>query len=292
VTNSFVEQPLRVRIEALMSAGAYDDPKAIVLADFSGPTAAEWKSNSAAGVTFSLGAGPAAAALVATSAGQVPRNAAWARLEKKFTPPLNLKEHQALGLWIEGDGLGELVALRLESPQHLAFGAVADRYLAVDFTGRRLVTLVETESERWSDYVWNDGKSAYNTYRETIDFGAVESASVWCQNLPPGRETQCRLGPIKALPMVAGTLKDPALAINGTTLVFPVEIASGGWLECTSVDDCALYDAKGALVKKVTPRGVLPRLRAGQNDAIFSCTLAEGPSPRAKVTIFCRGDEL
>jgi hypothetical protein len=292
MTNPFVAQPLRVRIEALMSAAAYDEPKAVVLADFSGAPAAEWKPSSAAGVTVSLRAGADGVALVATNAGQVPRHAAWARFDRKFTPLLNLKAHQALGLRIEGDGLGELMAIRLESPQHLAFGAVADRYLDVDFTGKRLVTLVETESARWNDYVWNDGKSGYNIYRETIDFGKVESASVWVQNLAPGKETQCRIGPIKAIPMVSATLKDPAIAVNGNTAFFPVEIPSGGWLECASTDDCTLYDAKGAVLSKVIPRGVLPSVRAGQNEAVFSCAPANGPSPRARLTIFCRGDEL
>src|SRR6185503_2850381 len=157
-------------------------------ADFSGADAAQWSRRSAEGVSFTVSAaredgGLAAGVLAATNSGAVARNAAWVRLEKRFEPVLNLKERQALGVWIEGDSLGEVVAFRLESPRPVAFGAVADRYVTVDFTGRRFVTLVETESARWSDFVWNDGKGVYNVYRETIDFGAIESASVWLQNL-------------------------------------------------------------------------------------------------------------
>ena len=123
---------------------------------------------------------------------------------ERFSPLLNLKERQALGIEIEGDGSGALIAIRLESPRAIAYGAIADRYITVDFTGRRFFTLVETESSRWSDYVWNDGKGAYNAYRETIDFSAVESVSVWLQNIPPGRETRCGLGPVRALPLRTG----------------------------------------------------------------------------------------
>ncbi len=70
---------------------------------------------------------------------------------------------------------------------------------------------IETESARWSDYVWNDGKWLYNVYRETIDFGTVESVSIWYNNLPKGQEAECIIGPIKALPMVACTVKNPAV---------------------------------------------------------------------------------
>lgn len=55
--------------------------------------------------------------------------------------------------------------------------------------GPRLFTLVETESARWSDYVWNDGKWLYNVYRETIDFAAVESVSVLYNNLPENKQS-------------------------------------------------------------------------------------------------------
>ena len=171
-------------------------------------------------------------------------------------------------------------------------GAVADRYLTVDFTGRRFFTLVETESTRWSDYVWNDGKWLYNVYRETIDFGAVESITVGFQDLPSGKEVKCRLGPIKALPMQAATVKDPAITLNGMTVVFPLEMASGGWIECNGPDDCTLYGPTGEMLKKVILRGVLPALQAGDNAIQLACQPVQGPSPRVRVTVFCRGEEL
>jgi hypothetical protein len=203
-----------------------------------------------------------------------------------------LKGQQALGLWVEGDGLGEILAIRLESPRHLAFGAVADRYLTVDFTGRRLVALVETESARWSDYVWDDGKSAYNVYRETIDFGAVESVSVGFQNLPPGKEAKCRLGPVKALPMVPGTVKNPTITINGTAVELPVEMTSGCWVELDGPETGTLYGPKGERLQAVGPGVPWPMLQAGDNAVQFSCSPGTGPSPRVRVTVFCRGELL
>jgi hypothetical protein len=296
-TNPFPEQAMKVRIEALMSAGSNDDPGAIVVGSLAGEDAAGWKASAARGVVVSLASGASdggspGGLITATNSGQVARRAAWARYRKQFKPALNLKERQALGIWIEGDGQGEIVAVRLESPRPVAFGALADRYVTVDFIGRRWFTLVETESARWSDYTWNDGKELYNVYRETIDFGAVESVEIWCQNLPPGKEVKCAVGPVKAVPMLPGTLKEPAITVNGATTAFPAELTSGSWLECNGPDDCILYGAKGEVLGKATPSGRLPILRAGPNQVQFSCAPAKGPSPRVKVTLFTHGQEL
>ena len=127
----------------------------------------------------------------------------------------------------------------------MAYGAIADRYVTVDFTGPRYLTLVETESSRWSDYQWNDGKGSYNAYRETIRFDAVSAVSVWCQNLPPGRTVKCRVGPIKALPMLPARLRNPALTVNGERVEFPTELPLGGWLEYEGGSHFAVFGSKG-----------------------------------------------
>jgi hypothetical protein len=277
-----------------MSCGSNEDLGAIVIGNLGSDEA--WKASAAQGVVASLAADPdrgrTGAFITATNNGKVDRRAAWACYRKEFAPPLNLKQQEALGLWIEGDGLGEVIAVRLESPQYLAFGAVADRYVTVDFTGKRWFTLVETESDRWSDYNWGDGKVIPNAYRDTIDFTAVESVAVWCQNLPPGKEAKCGIGPIKALPMLPATLLDPAITMNGVTTVFPGEITSGGWVECNGQQDCTLYDSKGAVLAKASLSSKLPALRAGPNQVQFSCSSRQGPAPRVKVTVFTHGEDL
>jgi len=295
-TNPFADQPVKFRLEALMSAGSYDDAGNIILADLSDPNQFTGPPRAANGVTAALAKTPngpeKAGIFTATNSGKIPRNAAWARLDRKFAPNLNLKDRQAIGVWIEGDGKGQIIAIRLESPHHISFGAVADRYINVDFTGRRLFTLVETESTRWSDYVWNDGKWLYNVYRETINFGTVESLSVWCNNLPKGKKVNCTIGPVKALPMVACTLKNPTVTVNGKTLTLPVEMQSGSYIEFRTGNDCILYGPKGELIAKVAPDGAIPVLSAGENQIRFSCSAAEGPARRVKLTVISLGKPL
>lgn len=294
--NPFGDQPMKFRLEALISTGSYDDANNIVLADLSDPNQFAGPPRAANGVTGALAKKPnglqQAGIFTATNSGKVARNAAWARLDRKFATNLDLRDHQAVGLWIEGDGKGQIIAIRLESPRHISFGAVADRYINIDFTGRRLVTLIETESARWSDYVWNDGKWLYNVYRETIDFGTVESLSIWYNNLPEGEKVECAIGCIKALPMVGCTVKNPTIAVNGRTIILPVEMASGSFLEFGGDNDCVLYGPKGELITTVKPDGAIPVLSAGENQIGFSCSAAEGPPPRVKLTVISHGEPL
>jgi len=296
VDNPFPEQPVKLRLEALMTAGSYDDPNSIVLADLSEPSRFAGPPRTANGITASLAqaaeSGKQAGIFTATTSGKVPRNAAWARLDRKLEPSLNLKGREAIGVWVEGDGQGQIIAIRLQSPQHISFGAVADRYITIDFTGRRQFTLVETESARWSDYVWNDSKGVYNVYRETIDFGTVDAVSIWYNNLPEGRQARCVIGPVKALPMVACTVKNPAVTINGKTVILPVEMPSGSYLELNGSNDCVLYGSKGEVIASVSPKGPIPLLSAGQNQVQFSSDVAGGPAPRVRLTLTSHGQAL
>lgn len=294
--NPFGMQPAKFRLEALMSAKPYEDANNIVLADLSNPSQFQGPPHAADGVTASLDKvsnGPLGAGIFrAENSGKVPRNASWVRLDRKFEPCLNLKNHQAIGVRVEGDGSGEIITIRLESPRHVSFGAVADRYITVDFTGPRLFTLVETESNRWSDYVWNDGKWLYNVYRETIDFGAVESLGVWYNNLPANEQTKCIIGPVKALPMVACTVKNPIVTVNGQAMAFPVEMQSGSYLEFDGGNDCELYSSTGQLITRVMPDGEVPVLLAGENHIRFSCDATNGPDPRVKLTLISYDEPL
>ncbi|MSU59330.1 MAG: hypothetical protein EXS35_14365 [Pedosphaera sp.] len=296
VTNAFAAQPTKFRIEALMSAAPLNETNSTLVADLGKEASEFWKRTNALGISFNLKpateAGGSHCALTATNAGKVARNAAWVRLEKHFEPLLNIKDGQALAVEVEGDGSGAVLAFRIECPSHIAYGAVADRYVTLDFTGRRQFTLVETESTRWSDYVWNDNKHLYHTYRETVNFGAIDSFSVWLQNLPAGRETKVSLSPIRTLPLRATALTNPKITVEGKPIEFPVKLASGSWIEANGPDDCTVYGAKGESLGKVTPRGDWPMCPLGVSVVTFSSEPGDGPQPRARIVVFNQGDEL
>ncbi len=295
VENTFARQPARLRIEALMSAGPYDAPGNIPVADFTKPE--QFSSTSAAGdfraelkaSQDQIKTGGASGLYAATNSGATPRGA-WTRVERPFDPPLDLSQHQALGLWVYGDGQQQVVNLQLRSPTHVSHG-IGDHYIPIDFTGWRYFELIEPEGERHAQYAWPYG-GIYSIYRESVAYGQVASLGLWYNNLPPGKRAACYLSPIQALPLVSTKLVRPAVSIAGQRIVFPVEIESGCYLECNSADDCQLYGPQGQLLRAVVPEGEIPSLEPGANDVRFECGPSAEVSPRANVTVISFGNPL
>lgn len=293
--NKFARQPVQLRIEGLMAAGPYDAKDNKVVADFQTPAEFDARA-SKTGVTSDLQASPeqvkagTLSGRLTASHKHPAREGTWAKLEKKFTPPANLASHQALGLWVFGDGQGEVLNIQLRSPNHVSHG-IGDHYIPIDFTGWRYFELIEPEGERHADYQWPYG-GIYAIYRESVSFGQVETVGLWYNNLPLGKTATCYLSPIKALPLVKTKLVNPTITLGSETITFPVEIESGAYLEFASMSDCKLYGPKGELIREVTPQGQAPMLAAGENAVQFRCDNAAGVSPRARVTVIGRGNPL
>jgi hypothetical protein len=293
-TNRFERQPVRLRIEALMAAGPYDAPENAILADFKAPDDFPTRQ-SEPGVTVHLQPSQEQVKVAAISgrfsASSAPtaRPGSWAQVRKTFSPPLDLGGKQGLGLWVYGDGQGEVLNLQLRSPEHVSSG-IGDHYIPIDFTGWRYFELIEPEGGRHADYRWPYG-GIYSVYRESVNFRKVESLSLWYANLP-NKEVACYLSPIKALPLVQGKLVNPSVAIGSTRITFPVEMESGAYLEFASMTDCKLYGPKGELLREVTPQGGVPELQPGENELRFQCETPAGVNPRARITVISRGQPL
>jgi hypothetical protein len=56
------------------------------------------------------------------------------------------------------------------------------------------------------------------------------------------------------------------------------------------MNDCKIYDARGALVGEVKPVGEVPTLAAGENRLEFRCDAPAGNNPRARVTTMAQGE--
>ncbi|OGV69143.1 MAG: hypothetical protein A3K19_15545 [Lentisphaerae bacterium RIFOXYB12_FULL_65_16] len=294
--NRFSRQPLQLRIEALMSAGPYDAPDNVILTDFTDPK--DFPERAAQpGITATLEpstaqvkVGTVSGCYTVSSTMDTPVRS-WSKFRRTCDPTLDLSKHQALGVWVYGDGKGEVLNLQMTDPYSISWGAIADRYIIVDFTGWRYVELVEREGERYADYSWPYG-GGYATYRCHLHFPKIETFSLFCNNVPAKGTTTCYLSPIKAIPTVKAKLRNPTITANGKTITFPVEIESGAYLEFHSPADCKLYDAKGGLVAEVKPQGDGPLLEPGDNDIHFTCEAEPGVNPRAYVSVITQGDIL
>ena len=295
-TNPFGEQPLALRIEALMSAAPYDAPEAVVLEDFASPSETFTDFQAKQGVEGTLGrtteqvkASEASGVFTATSSLAAP-NGSWLKYGKTWSPVLNIAQQQGLGVWVHGDGQGQLLNIQMKSPFHIT-GGIGDHYVRVDFTGWRYFELIEPEGGTIDDWGWPYG-GAYGIYREDVSYASIESLSLWYNNLPVGKPVTCYLSPIKALPLVNITLKNPSVTVGGNTITFPAEIPTGAYLEFHGMNDCKLYGPNGEFLADVTPAGTIPVLAAGANQVSFGCEGPAAPNPRARVTLITLGEPI
>lgn len=306
--NQFAAQPLKLRIQAQMSVMPYNDPAAITVAQFSDPNEFGDK-RTAKGVTGGVDIAASdkerpgkLASFTAYSAGLSPQKGSWLKLEKKFEPWANLEKNKGLGVWVKGDGNGQLLNLRLETPEHLSAGVRGDHYIKVDFKGWKYFELAELESSAFTDYLWPGSEITkdtkvkdmfvYKSYLHSVQYGKVDKLQLWYNNLPEGKEVSCIVSPVKALPLVSNKIENPAITVNGKKIIFPVTIESGMYLEFNSATDCKLYDSKGGFIKEVKPAGVVPALLAGENTVAFSCEGRKDINPRVAVTIINHGAPL
>lgn len=303
VINEFESQPVKFRIEALMSVKAYDDTANILLSGFSENVKFR-PEEMAEGITAELKIseeetplGEASGIFSAASSGKSPRDASWVKMEQKFEPLINLEENQALGVWIKGDGNGQLVNFRVESPHHISHGARGDHFVKIDFSGWKYFELVEIESTEFSNYIWPAPYSSssfyvYDSYRHQVAFDQVDKLQLWYNNLPAGKTATIKVGPVKALPLVPTTITNPTVTIGGDKISFPVSLESGMYLEFKSRADCKLYGSKGEFIRYVPVDGTTPELQAGNNEVSFACDPLEGINPRVQVTVIGEGKPL
>jgi hypothetical protein len=299
INNEFETQPVRLRIEALMSVKTFNDPSNVVLTDFSG-SGEFTNEGSSKGVTGEIkatsersGSSGRSATFNARADGAAGQEGLYIKMVKKFDPWLDINKNQALGVWIKGDGNGELLNIRIESPKHLSSGARGDHFVKIDFTGWRYFALVEIESAEFSNYIWPDsGFYVYDSFRHTVQFNNVDKIQLWYNNIPAGREINCVIGTIKALAMVPIKIIDPEIIIGGEKIIFKVKMESGMYLEFNSSDDCKLYGPRGEFLQDVQIDGNLPLIKNGENDISFKCDGTEGVSSRVQVTVISEGKPI
>jgi len=296
-TNRFGAQPLRLRIQTLYAAYPYNDEQSMVLADFS--TGGEFSSGGAASgvalgierVAEPLKAGKASGRFTATNQGES-RVGAWARAVKPFDPVVDMAPYDAIGLWVHGDGKGELLNLQLTNlPEY--FRTIDDHYVEVDFAGWRYFELLlrERDAAAYHDYRWPYGAHCV-LHRSPLVRRAVSKLTLYLNNLPPHEEATCFLSPVKALRTRKVVLRNPAIELGGKRLVFPVDLESGMVVEFEPPSDCRVYDERGRLVARLAPQGEVPTLSPGDNRVAFTCDGTQGFRSRAAVTLVTCGPPL
>ena len=292
--NRFDRQALRLRIEALYAAYPYDGEQGLVITDFAGDGELTVHAD-AAGVTHAaerstdqVKVGEASLRYSATSTRDA-RRGAWAKAGRRFSPHFDMEQCNAIGVWIHGDGKGELINIQLSNPREYMH-AYAEHYVKIDFEGWRYFELLlrERDSAQYRDHEW-PYFSQHGIFRTQLSRSHVSEMNLYLNNLPPNDTATIYLSPIKALRTTDVDLRHPTLEVNGQELTIPVTLRSGSYVELESADECRVYDERCALLERVPLPGDVPVLKPGENRVTFTCQGPDGFASRANVTIIATG---
>jgi len=309
IYNPFEAQPLKMRIEVLLGMDTEESSKSILLTDFSDVNEMN-QSEMQKGVSARLERVTEKAedrglkAVLHAHNIDAEQERSWAIFQKEFPEMIDFT-NKGIGVWIRGDGQGEVLNVQVASPKHL-IGGFADHYVTVDFTGWKYFELVEPESYQLSRYEWKHTRMrkdfmsgatdimsfAYPMYHYWVNFKNIATLTLGVNNIPMGKSVELGFGPIKAIPLKYMTVKNPTFQIGSSKITFPVELESGSYIEFLSKDHCKLYNAKDEFVSDIIPQGEVPILENGNNTITSECTKIKDLSPRLLITFIKIGASL
>lgn len=298
VANPHAAQPAGLRVTALYGVEPYDPERGLVVSS-ADDLAAFGEPANAPGVTHTLELAPEATpkgepalAFAATNTGAESRGA-WARVIRRFDPHFNLGSCDALGVWIHGDGKGEVLNLQLSNPPEYSL-AYAFNLVPIDFEGWRYVELLLRERDpdllgRWE---WPFSLSGHPVVRTPLTRDHVSELTLYLNGVPAGDSARVLIGPIHALPTRSVTLQQAAVAIGEARLDLPVTMSSGSYVEIDPDGAWRLYDVSCDLLERGRLAGPPPVLQAGATPVGFAGATAEGYPPRAEITVIAQGEPL
>jgi hypothetical protein len=223
-----------------------------------------------------------AAGFHAVAANKSPNPAGWGCAEIILDSPRDLRDHRALGAWVEGDGSGAYLHFVVEDSSRWS---VRDYYVRLDFKGRRYVEMRDAAKGEVYDFVF-----PFNNYWaiRNIDFKTISRLYVFLTGVPAGGVVESRFGRLEALQEEQRPVENATLSINGTPVSFSVRLQTGWYLEYTETGNARVFDANGFVQQTLRPPGTSPLIHLGHNSIEFQCDRC-GP---VKVTLAGHGDPL
>jgi len=202
---------------------------------------------------------------------------------QKDSAELRLRS-RPLGVWVHGDGKGEVLNVQLRS----ANGGYRDHYIDVDFTGWKYCELTQPESDRVFDF---DAGYGHKFALRHFQYDRLAFLYLRYNSIPAGSEVKCLVGPVKSLRENWLPVKDPAFTINGHKVVFPCQLETEQYIEFDGQGDARLFDREGVLIGTVKPVGAIPTLKTGPNRITFSSAAGAEFSNHAEVIVIRLGEE-
>ncbi len=207
---------------------------------------------------------------------------------RKFGTPLDLSKHLGIGVWVFGDGGGQQINIRFDSPHHLVSGHT-DHFIDVDFNGWRYFSLVESDNGSRPNVKWPIScNNIYSEFREKVHYNSVSEVHL----MIVGDPKNLRFRTVKALPIREEELVDPTLEINGQTIAFEGKIKNGHYMEYVPDGQAVVYDPLGNTISEMQPSVKSVEIPNGKSTVRFFGKPNSGESTSARITIRTHGESL
>jgi len=199
--------------------------------------------------------------------------------------PMNLSGHLGIGVWIFGDGGGQQINIRFDSPHHLVSGHT-DHFIDVDFNGWRYFSLAEADNGTRPNVPWPVScGNIYSEFRERVHYNSISEVHL----MIVGDPNNLRFRTVKALPIRETHLVDPALEINSQIVSFEGKIKNGHYMEYTPGNRTVVYDSLGNEISELKPSALPAEIPNGKSTVRFSGKTESGDQAVARVTIRTNG---
>ncbi len=105
-----------------------------------------------------------------------------ARLEQRFSPPLNIKGQNGFGVWIHGDGKSEVLNFQLRSFRLHANG-FCEKLIRIDFCGWKYCSLIENGAAQVMEYLWPYYHRELDVEKEFVPLAFEDSGNDWTDSM-------------------------------------------------------------------------------------------------------------
>lgn len=189
----------------------------------------------------------------------------WCGIGRRFETPLDLGGHEALALWMHGDGKGQAVRFQLWDTR----GRVAQWVPVINYTGWRMHAFATADAR---DFDWSQ----------------VEYLLFYFNNIPAQTSVEVRLDEVRAIPALTErpTVRSPGVTVNGETVTFPVTLEPAQALTCAGPEGVMLWPGGMEQGRRVDVSTDALMLQPGENRVVFSSDAQAGYAGDVTVLLY------
>lgn len=209
-----------------------------------------------------------------------------------FNQTIDLSDKLANTVSIQGNGMpGSAIAIRLQY-EAKDEDSICSYYIDTDFVGRRDFVLIESENGERPDLPfddlgdeWETSLLGFSIYRSKADHSKAIKISV----LATPEATGTQVGSITARKHIFTTIKNPAVTIGNTSVVFECELSSTDYIEFDG-NTAKITDRYGN-EKEISYKGEIIA-ENGSFSANFSCDNDNTLPVRTRLTLGFTGKDI